>query len=139
MAKETILDATVILNGVTLSNRVKSVSFPVQNDWQESTAMGQTAKDREPGVQDYSVDIDFYGDEDVGSVGPTLRALLLTPAKVTIEIRRKSTARSATNPGYVGTVGMTEWNPLGSGQHGQVHMAPAKFVCAGAALQVLTS
>jgi hypothetical protein len=111
MAVFAFTDAYVLINGVDLSDWVKSVQLEVSVDELETTAMGATTKARIAGLKDWTLSIEFNADYAAGAVDITLWPIFGTV--VAIEVRPTSGARSATNPGYNGTVLISKLPPVG--------------------------
>lgn len=130
MAKFVLKDAYVSVNGVTLSTRVKSVTFPFGAEALEANAMGDNTKIKLPGLKEWSVDVEFYQDFAAANVDATLFNLVGADP-FTIAVRAvASLAKSATNPEFTGSVILSSYTPIG-GSAGEMAKAPAKFECAG--------
>lgn len=113
-----MLDATVVLNAVNLSNFVRSVQLQVEQDELETNTMGGNGyKSRIGGLKDWNVQIEFNSDFGVGAVDATIWPLFGTTTS--IAIKPTSAAVSTTNPEYQGTVLVNQVNPMG-GSVGEV-------------------
>jgi hypothetical protein len=98
MAKQVLTDAFVLVNGVNLSDHVRSVTTNDERSSVDVTAMGATNTQVSKGLGDASIDIDFYQDFAAASVHATLQPLVGSTTPVAVEVRATSAARSATNP-----------------------------------------
>lgn len=110
MASLAFTDARVEINAVDLSDWVTSVELPVEFEELEDTAMGDSARSRIAGLQDSSVSITFNQDFAAAAVDTTIWPLIKTI--VVIKVRPTSAAISATNPEYVGSYLISQWNPF---------------------------
>lgn len=126
MAIFTLTDATVIINGVTLSDHADSVTVTDTRDSVDITAFGATSKAVTKGLGDASIDIEMYQDFAAGKTHATLQPLIGSTTGVTIEVRATSAARSATNPAALMTGLLMNYNMLAGGI-GQASKITATF------------
>lgn len=112
MAKLVFTNAFLTVNGVDLSDHVRSVEVSMSVEDVESTTMGATAVQREPGLGDDEITVTWAADFAAGKVDATLAPLVTGRTKHTIEVRPTNGARSATNPAYVGSGFITEYTPV---------------------------
>lgn len=110
MASFTLIDATVTINSVDLSDFATSVTLSIEADEQEDTAFGDTYRSRIGGLKDYTLDIGWNQTFAASEVDATLFPLIGTV--VTWAVKPTSDAVSATNPEYSGSVLITEYTPL---------------------------
>jgi len=129
MANFVLTDASVVVNSVDLSDQVRQVTLSVEADVQENTAMGDTFRSRLGGLKDWSVEVEFNQDFAAAEVDATLWPLIGT--STTITVKPTSSAASATNPSYSGSVILNAYPPL-SGSVGDVAVASVTFQGAGA-------
>jgi hypothetical protein len=113
MATFAFIDCRLEVNSVVMSAMATSVTLKVNADELEDTAFGDTYRSRLGGLKDWTVDIDFNADFAAAQVDATLFPLLGT--LVTIKLRPTTSAISATNPEYSGSVLITEYTPLDGG------------------------
>lgn len=111
MAEFVFTDAFVTIDGVDLSDHVRSVTVNYSADMQDDTAMGDGTRSRLGGLKDWSVDVEFNQDFASSSVDDTLFPLVGT--SFVVAVRPTSAARSATNPEYSGTGILESYPPLG--------------------------
>lgn len=137
MAKTILFDAFVSINGVDLSDHVKSVELDYTADTPDSTTMKSTpTRERISGLRDWSIALDFTNDYAAASVDATLFPLMGQTFAVILR-PAKASAVSATNPNYSGTGILSSYKPL-AGAVGDVLMAPVSILGAGV-LSRLTS
>jgi hypothetical protein len=127
MAIFTLTDATVIVNGVTLSDHANSVTVTDTRDSVDITAFGATSKAVTKGLGDASIQVTFFQDFAAGKVHATLQPLIGSSTGVTVEVRATSGARSATNPAALMTGLLMNYNML-SGGIGEASTITAEFV-----------
>ena len=128
MAKEVITGASISVGAVDLSSMVKKVTVTQTTDVKETTAFGNAARARVPGVVDYELSIDWYGDYAASSVYATLQPLFNTAA--TCIIKKSSGSVSATNPSFTGSFIVSEF-PFIDAEHGEVHEFSTTWPYAG--------
>jgi hypothetical protein len=122
----TLTDATVIINGVTLSDHADSVTVTDSRDAVDITAFGATSKAVAKGLGDASIAFEFFQDFAAGKTHSTLQPLLNSGTGVTIEVRATSAARSATNPAALMTGLLMSYNML-QGSIGEVSKFTGEF------------
>lgn len=129
MAQKVLTNAYVVLNSVNLSDHVKQVTLDYKAELQDSTAMGDTTRERLGGLKDWTLTIEFFQDYAASNVEATLFPLVGTTFAV--EVRADAGAVSTSNPKYTGT-GILEGLPLVSGSVGDMAMASVTINAAGA-------
>jgi hypothetical protein len=127
-----LTDATVIINGVTLSDHANQVTVEDTRDSVDITAFGATSKAVTKGLGDASITIQLFQDFAAGKTHATLQPLIGSTTGVTIEVRATSAARSATNPAALMTGLLMNYNML-SGGIGDATQINAQFVNASQA------
>lgn len=138
MAKIVLTNAKLLVNSVDLSSWVRQISIEYSAAEVESTAMGNAGQARLAGLLDWSMDVTFAQDFALTEVDATLFPLV-GAAFFAIEARPVNTARTTTNPAYVGNGILPSYKPMGQ-KVGALAEATVKFVGAdGAALQRLTA
>ena len=98
MAIFTMTDATVIVNGVTLSDHSNHVTVDDLREKKDITAFGAVNRAYTKGLGDANMTIKFFQDFAGGKTHATLQPLISSITGVSIEVRATSAARSATNP-----------------------------------------
>ncbi len=132
MAKLVFKDCSIVLNAIDLSDKVESVTINYTVDTPEDTAMGAGTHSRQPGLLDWTIEINFRQDFAAANVDATLFPLLGATAFVTV-IKPTSAGVSATNPSYTGTGLLSSYSPIG-GSVGDIAAAPITIVAGGTAL-----
>ena len=114
MAAFVLTDAFVSINGVDLSDHVRSVTLDYKAELQDDTAMGDTTRSKLGGLKDWSVQIEFNNDFAASNVDATLFPLV--GSTFTVILRPiKATVVGTTNPNYTGTGILESYPPLGGG------------------------
>lgn len=138
MAKFTLTDAMIIVNGVTLSDHGNSVQVEDTREQVDFTAFGATAKSYGKGLGDAKITIGFFQDFAGGSVHATLQPLISSTTPIVVEVRATSAARSATNPAVLMTSLLFNYSAL-NGNIGEASTMTAEFVNAGTGITYPTS
>lgn len=115
MARLVLTDASVVINGINLSEFITSVAISTSEDVVDTTGMGSGgARTRISGLADNSVTFEF--NQDFATSGPeiTINAVgsSLVGANTTIVVKPTSAAVSASNPSYSFSAVVAEWQPL---------------------------
>jgi hypothetical protein len=132
MAKHVLYNAVVVVNGVTLTDRVKSVSYNSGIAKQPAAAMGEAQSYSMPGVQEpEDITIEFYQDYANTNVYQTHTALYQARTVFTLAVKADSASDSATNPNFTASVFITKM-PMINGSRGDAHMAPISYGIASA-------
>jgi hypothetical protein len=130
VAKFTLTDAYININGVTLSDHARSITIEDTRAQVDFTAFGATSLVYGKGLGDAKFTVEFYQDFAAASVHATLQPLISSTTPFTIEARYTSGARSTTNPGFSMTALLFTYNPL-SGSIGDASTFSAEFQNAG--------
>jgi hypothetical protein len=113
MAKLVLTNAKLILNGSDVSSYVRQIAINYSAAEVESTAMGNAGQARLPGLFDWSMDVTFANDFAVGNLDSILFPLVGAAAPFAVEARAVNSARSTSNPAYVGNGNIFDYKPLG--------------------------
>jgi hypothetical protein len=101
-----LINQYVSINSVDLSNHVKNAKLTLDVENLDTTAQQSGGwKAFIGGLKSGTLALEFEDDEAAGSVDATLWSALGTV--VTFEVRADAGARSATNPGYTGSILVT--------------------------------
>ena len=111
MAIFVLKNASVLINSVDLSNRVKKVTVNIKAADEDNTAMGAAGKGRIAGLRDDSISVEFNQDFAAANVDATLFPLVGAAAFPVI-VKPVAGAASATNPRYYGNCLLTDYNPI---------------------------
>jgi hypothetical protein len=115
MARLVLTDASVVINGINLSEFITSVAISTSEDVVETTGMGSGgARTRVAGLADNSVTFEF--NQDFATSGPevTINAVgsSLVGTNTTVVVKPTSAAVGASNPSYTFSAVCAEWQPL---------------------------
>lgn len=102
MAVFALVNEYVAINGVNMSQHVKSATLTLDAAALDSTAMGDSWTENIGGLKSGSLTITYNDDFAAGAVDVTLWPLFGTVT--TFEVRPDAGAVSATNPKYTGSV-----------------------------------
>lgn len=130
MAAFVLTNARVEINSVNLSAYVKQARLSAQVDAKEDTAMGASVHTNLPGLQNWSLQIDFKQDYASSQVDATLWPLFIAGTTFTWKVRPTTGSISATNPEFSATGFITEYPPVG-GAVGEVHETSITIVPGG--------
>lgn len=102
MPKAIANDWFLEVDSIDLSDHVQSITPNRSRDEIDTTAMGATVREFQPGIADFELAVTFFNDYAASSVWATLEAVFDDPTTaVTVSWRPdKSAAVSATNPTY---------------------------------------
>lgn len=116
MARIVLTDASVVINGVNLSEFITSVSLSTSDDVVDTTGFGVGARTRVAGLSDNSVTLEFNQDFAAGGPEVSINAVgsSLVGTSPTIVVKPSSGAVSASNPSYSFSAVVAEWQPLSS-------------------------
>ena len=122
MARLVLTDASVLVNGVDLSQFITSVGLSTSEDVIDTTGMAAGgARTRVAGLADNSVTFEFNQDFAAGgpeiSINPVISSLVGT--NVTCVVKPTAAAVGVANPSYTFSAVVSEWQPL-SGAVGEL-------------------
>jgi hypothetical protein len=103
-------DAVLTINSVDLSDHMTSASLEINYDDVETTAFGDAVRTRIAGLGDATLNITFNQDYASSEVDSTLNGLV--GSTTAFVFKSTSSAVSATNPSYAGTVLVTAYTPM---------------------------
>lgn len=114
MAVFAYTNAYVTINGVNLSDHVRSVSLSYEADELDTTAMSSTAaRTRIAGLKSWQLELEFNQDYAASSVDATLFPLV-GAAAFAVAVRPVNAAISTTNPEFQGNAILTSYSPTGN-------------------------
>lgn len=105
-------DCRVEVNSVVMSSFGTSVNLPIEFEQLEDTAFGDTARSRLGGLQDSTIGMEFNQDFVAGGPDATFWAARNTV--IAIKVRPTSSAIATTNPEYVGSYLVAQYQPFGN-------------------------
>ena len=126
MAAFTLVDAMIIVNGVTLSDHANSVTVTDSRAVKDFTAFGANSVVNGKGLGDATFDVTFFQDFAAAKTHATLQPLIGSTTPVTVEVRPTSAIRSATNPAAVMSALMFDYKFV-DGSVGEPSMTTATF------------
>lgn len=110
MASLAFTDAFVLVAGNNMSAFLKKVALKENGVELDDTAFGDTTHSRLGGLKDYTLDFDW--NQDFAAGGPDAIIFPLFNTVVTFEVRPTSAGRATTNPGYTGSVLISDYSPM---------------------------
>lgn len=105
-----LTDAYISINANVVSDHGNKVEISAEVEEQDTTAFGQTWRNRIGGLKDGSLAFTFIQNYITGQLDAIFWPLLGT--NVAFEVRPTSTAVSSSNPKYTGTLFIKEWKPI---------------------------
>ncbi len=129
MAIHMLSNASVVVNGVDLSDHVASVTINQNTSELNPTAMGATGIARLAGLGDDSFEVEFWADFASAKVDATLSALV-GAAVFTVVVKAVNTTVSATNPKFTGSCILTSYTPI-AGAVGDAHKVTVSLPVSG--------
>lgn len=131
MAKHVIYNASVVVNGVDLSNRVESVSWNEGLNEQPAAAMGDIQDYGMPGtIKIGDVTVNFYQDFAASNVYQTIHPLVANRTTFTLTVKADAGANATTNPAFSMSV-FVKNHPVFNAKRGDRHMTTVVFAPAG--------
>lgn len=126
MAVSILTDATIIVNGVTLSDHANKVTTTDNRAKKDITGFGAANLVWSKGLGDAGVTVTFFQDFAAAKTHATLQPLISSTTPVTIEVRGTSAARSTTNPAFLMSGLLFNYAML-DGSIGEPSMITAEF------------
>jgi hypothetical protein len=124
MAIKVFTRGTFELGGVDLSDHLLSGALTYSAEMLDATKMGDNSRINKGGLKNWSLDVTLHQDYAAGEVDATLFALVGTTA--CFELRACSTNVGADNPRFMGTVTLSDYQPL-TGGVGELLKCSPKF------------
>jgi hypothetical protein len=122
MARIVLTDASVVINGVNLSQYITSVGISTSEDVVDTTGFATGgARTRVSGLADNSLTLEFNQDFDASGTEVSINAVgsSLVGTNTTIVIKPTSAAVGVNNPSYSFSAVVAEWQAL-SGAVGEL-------------------
>ena len=137
MATLVYTDAMLTVNGIDLSDHVKSLTLNYEAEMLDDTVMGTSGtRSSKPGLKNWSLEVEFTQDFDAGSVDETLFPLIGADSFPVQARAVKALPVSATNPQYSGNAVLENYSPI-AGEVGTLGMTSCTFRAGGGAANVL--
>jgi len=127
MAIGMLWNASLVINSVDLSTRVRSITVTRNNEDLDATAMGSVARTHYPGLRDDSMEVEFFQDYAAANVEATIGGLIGNGTGVTIVTKPDGGAVAVTNPTYTMTGFPLTHQPI-SGTVGDMNMTTVTLV-----------
>lgn len=132
MAKHVLYNAVVTVNGVTLTDHARKITFSTGTNKQPGAAMGDTQDYSLPGTLFVSpIVIEFYQDYAGSNVYITHRTIWDARSSIVLTAKADSASDSATNPNFTITVFIASMDYI-NGSRGDVHVNTVTYEPAGA-------
>lgn len=135
MAEVVFTDGFLSVGGTDLSDHVRSMTLSYSSELQDITAMGDTARERLGGLNDWSLTVEFNQDYAASEVDATLFSSV--GSSVALVVRPDSAGAGTTNPEFTGNAILESYQPVG-GTVGETHVAPVTFQGNGALARATT-
>ena len=111
MADFVFTNGKVTINSVDLSDHVRSVTINYEAEIVDDTNMGDTGRNKLPGLTNWTADVEFAQDYASAKVDATLFSLV-GAAAFAISVLPVNTTVSATNPNFNGNALLASYPPL---------------------------
>ncbi len=111
MAAVIMKSPQVSINGVDLSDYVRSVTLELSAELQDETASGDATRSMLAGLKNWTATVEFNQDYGAATVDATLFPLI-GAAAFAIKIKLADAAISATNPEYRANAVLASYPPL---------------------------
>lgn len=131
MAKTVLKNATVLVNGVDISNHCSKATVQTSFSQVEFTSFGDNFKEYAQGIGDAQISLDLFQDFAASSIDATLWPLLQSGSVFPVVVKPTSATASATNPAYVMNSALFDYNPI-DGQVGNASTTTVTFHCGDA-------
>lgn len=126
MAKQILRNASIVIDGVNLSDHANQVEISSEKDVQDVTGFGASSREKAIGLGDGSISITLFQDFAAGSVDATLWNIHNGNASAVVVVKADAGAVSATNPSWTMTGILPSYTPL-SGSVGEASTIDATF------------
>jgi hypothetical protein len=131
-------NAFVEIDGIDVSDHIRSAGVNQTKPELDTTAMGDGGHTRIQGLSDDSFDLECYQDFAVSELHSILTALYASGAEFTMVVKPdKTAAAAATNPRFTATAILTAYAPLG-GEVGSLAMVSLNIPVNGTISEVTT-
>lgn len=138
MAKFVMLNCQVLVNSVDFTDHVNHVEVDLKKKAVDTTNFSGGGFEQTQGLREDEFTLTFQQDFAAAEVDATLYPLYNSGNEFPVEVRPVVGARSATNPGYVGTCILLNYTPL-TGKPGQLSETKIKFPSQRTGIQRQTS
>ena len=132
MANMVLSDCFISIDGTEFSGQNTKVAISYSASAVDVTAMGDETKKNIGGLKEWSMALEFNGDEAI--TGPFFG---MVGTVVPVEVRPSSAVVGPNNPSYQGDALITEYTPL-DGSVGDAHKVSLTVVSAGTLTRATT-
>lgn len=122
-------NAFISINSVNLSTLLRSITPSFTQEMLESTTMGDSGREKTPGLTDGSLDCEFVQSFAAGETDATLWAA--RGSVVPIAFRYANSAIATTNPEYQFSGVIESYSPM-AGRVGDLGIATCRILISGA-------
>lgn len=134
MAKFVLTAEKVLIGGTDLSTYCSKAEVTISAEIKDVTNYGSGGwKEELGGLKSAKLSIEFYNDFAAAALDSIMFPLLGTV--VTFETAGTQAARSVSNPSYIGSVLVSDWNPI-TGKVGDVDQSTVSWQSTGAVTRV---
>lgn len=112
MAKFVLKNCRVEVNAIDFTDHTSSVEVSLSKDDVETTSFSGSGRERVAGLRNEKFTVNFQQDFSAASVDATLWPLYQNETEFTVKVRPTASAISATNPEYVASCILLEYQPL---------------------------
>lgn len=131
MAKHILYNASVVVNGVDLSDHVDTVTYTEGINGQPAAAMSDVQDYEMPGtIKLGDVSVNFFLDFAASKVYATIHPLVVNRTTFNIIVKADSGANATTNPAFT-LACFVRSHPFVNGKRGSAHMGTVVFAPAG--------
>lgn len=133
MAKHVLVDASLTVNAVDLSDHVKTISYSDGINGVDAAAMSELQDYEMPGtIKVGDISVTFFQDYATSKVYATIHPLVAARTTFNIIVKPASGAAAATNPQFTIAVFVRSFSFV-NGTRGDGHMSQVTFAPAGLA------
>jgi hypothetical protein len=108
MAHFVVKTPVVTINGVDLSDHIKSATITYQAEEKQDTSFGAASVTRLPGLLNWSIAVEAHNDFAASEIDATLFPLV-GAASFTVTVKPTNASPGATNPNYSGSCLLTSY------------------------------
>jgi hypothetical protein len=126
MSKLVLTNPSITINSVDLTGYINEVTIDMSFDEVESTAFGNTVRQRLGGLGDHSVSLSMHQSYAASLVEQTVYPLL--NGTTNIVVKAVNTTTSTTNPSYTCVALVSQWQPV-NGAVGDLATADVTWPC----------
>lgn len=130
MAITVLTDASFTYNGQDLSDHVQKITVDMSAEEVDTTAMGATARNTQPGLRADTITVTFFQDFAASKVDATINSFLGSATGATVIVKPTSATVSSTNPTYTAVMTPFTYHPL-DGSVGDASTTDVDFKCVG--------